>query len=77
MEEKEIVGHRYGHLTQISGSFRNSRKDYPKAFFMCDCGNVIAVNKNVVLKHHCLIDAGLVKKKWMRNLIVILNKFFI
>ena len=52
MEEKEIVGRRYGYLTQISGSFRNSRKDYPKAFFMCDCGNVIAVNKNVVLKHH-------------------------
>ena len=46
--EKEIVGRRYGHLTQITKSFRNSRKDYPKAFFMCDCGNVIAGNKNVV-----------------------------
>nr|DAU80890.1 MAG TPA: desulfoferrodoxin-like protein [Caudoviricetes sp.] len=63
MEEKEIVGHRYGHLTQISGSFRNSRKDYPKAFFMCDCGNVIAVNKNVVLKHHLFDRCRTCKKE--------------
>lgn len=63
MEEKEIVGHRYGHLTQISGSFRNSRKDYPKAFFMCDCGNVIAVNKNVVLKHHLFDRCRACKKE--------------
>lgn len=64
--EKEIVGRRYGHLTQITNSFRNGRRDYPKALFMCECGNVIAVNKSVVLKHH-LFDRCRVCKKEMEE----------
>ena len=64
--EKEIVGARYGHVTLNTKTFRNSRKDYPKAFFMCDCGNVIAVNKNVVLRYH-LFDRCKVCKKGMEE----------
>lgn len=48
----DMIGNRYGHLTQITKTFRNSRKDYAKSLFMCDCGNMIAVNKNEVLKNH-------------------------
>lgn len=49
---EEILGRRYGHLTQVGKTFRNSRKDYAKALFMCDCGNMIAVNKKEVLEYH-------------------------
>ena len=46
------IGERYGRLTEVVKDLRNSRKDYKKSLFVCDCGNVILINRDVVLKHH-------------------------
>lgn len=65
----EIIGGRYGRLTQVSKSGRNSRKDFPKAFFMCDCGKIISVNKNVVLKYNLFDKCTECKNEIGRKLI--------
>lgn len=48
----DTIGERYGRLTEVVKDLRNSRKDYKKSLFVCDCGNVILINRDVVLTYH-------------------------
>lgn len=48
------IGERYGKLTEIVKDLRNSRKDYKKSLFICDCGNIILISRDVVLKYHAV-----------------------
>lgn len=49
---KNIIGSRFGKLTELESGIRNSRKDYAKSLFICDCGNTIFISRNVVLKYN-------------------------